>query len=33
MKAKLTEKDERFLHESLNGSMWKVVVSVGTQCH
>ena len=30
MKAKLTEKDERFLHESLNGSMWKVVVSVGT---
>ena len=30
MKAKLTEKDERFLHESLNGSMWKVVLSVGT---
>ena len=29
MKAKLTEKDERSLHESLNGSMWKVVLSVG----
>ena len=30
MNAKLTERDKRFLWESLNGSMWKVVLNVGT---
>lgn len=29
-KAVLTKKDEKFLHESLNGSMWKVILRIGT---
>ena len=29
IKATLTKKDERFLEKSLNGTMWKVILSVG----
>ncbi len=30
LKAKLNQKDERFLEESLNGPMWKVILKIGT---
>ena len=30
VKAELTKKDIRFLQESLNGNMWKVILRVGT---
>ena len=30
MNAKLTAKDERFLRESLDGPVWRVVLLVGT---
>ena len=30
VKAKLTKKDAQFLAQSLNGSMWKVILTVGT---
>lgn len=30
VKARLSERDQRFLDRSLNGTMWKVVLAVGT---
>ena len=30
IKAELTKKDEKFLDQSLNGSMWKVILMIGT---
>ena len=30
IKAELTKKDEKFLDQSLNGPMWKVILMIGT---
>ncbi|MCR4764108.1 MAG: MATE family efflux transporter [Lachnospiraceae bacterium] len=30
IRAKLTPRDEAFLHRSLNGTMWKVILTIGT---